>query len=169
MRRILVVFATLVLLWALVGQLNHAVTGWRIYFFAGALYVLHAALFQPRRAGLAIAILGGLMCDAATPVAFGTHALLFALAHTIVHRVRERVARDDAVSLVVVALLLNLGLFLAFSFTQIHRSPAPAAIWPRLIVDLLCSQVFLALITPWFLALQARALVLARVGRAEGV
>ena len=44
-------------------------------------------------------------------------------------------------------------------------TPAPAAIWPRLIVDLLCSQVFLVLIAPWFFALQTRALTLARVPR----
>ncbi len=37
-------------------------------------------------------------------------------------------------------------------------SPSPAAAWPRLIADLVCSQVFLALIAPWFFALQHRAL-----------
>jgi hypothetical protein len=38
--------------------------------------------------------------------------------------------------------------------------PAPAAAWPRQIADLVCSQVFLALIAPWFFALQHRALAL---------
>ena len=51
-----------------------------------------------------------------------------------------------------------LALFLAFSFTQIHDSPAPATVWPRLIADLVCSQLFLVLVTPWFFALQAGAL-----------
>lgn len=163
MRRTLIQVCSLVLLWTLVGQVNHALTGLRVYFFVGALYVIHAGLLQPRRSGLIAVLLAGFICDAGTPVAFGTHAALFVIAHAIVFRLRDRVPRDDTLSRIILALLLNLGLFLAFSFTQIHRSPAPAAIWPRLLFDLMCSQIFLALITPWFVALQSRALVLARV------
>ncbi len=163
MRRTLIHVASLVLLWAMVGQANHALTGMRVYLFVGALFVIHAGLLQPRRSGRIAVLLGGFICDASTPVIFGTHALLFGLAHAVVYRLRDRVPREDNVSRIVLALMVNLGLFLAFSFTQIHRSPAPAAVWPRLLIDLLCSQVFLALITPWYLALQSRALVLARV------
>ncbi|HUR57689.1 MAG TPA: hypothetical protein VM029_08260 [Opitutaceae bacterium] len=163
LRRTLVHVASLILLWALVGQVNHMLTGLRVYLFAGALYVVHAGLLQPRRSGRIGVILGGFICDATTPVIFGTHALLFALAHAVVYRLRDRIPRQDTVSRIILVLLVNLALFLAFSFTQIHRSPAPAAVWPRLLVDLFCSQLFLAVIAPWFLALQSRALVLARV------
>jgi hypothetical protein len=165
MRRTLVHLGSLILLWGLAVELNHALTELRIYLFVGALFVLHAALLQPRGAGLAAVLLGGFVCDATTPVLFGTHALLFAAGHGIIFNLRDRVPRDDAISQIIVALLLNLGLFLAFSFTQIHRSPAPAAVWPRLLVDLVCSQVLLGIVTPWILALQSRALVLARVDR----
>jgi hypothetical protein len=167
LRRTVVHVATLILLWALVGQVNHMLTGLRVYLFAGALFVTHAALLQPRRSGRLAVVLGGFICDATTPVVFGTHAFLFLVAHALVYRVRDRVPRDDAISRIILALLVNLALFLAFSFTQIHRSPAPAAVWPRLLMDLVCSQFFLALITPWFLALQSRALVLARVEHTE--
>jgi rod shape-determining protein MreD len=91
--------------------------------------------------------------------------LLFATAHVTLFHIRDRVPRDDNISAIVVVLLTNLALFLAFSFTQIHDSPAPAAIWPRLIADLVCSQIFLVLVTPWFFALQAGALALARIPR----
>lgn len=167
MRRALILFLTLIALWTVVAQLNHALSEARIYLFAGALFVVFAAVTQPRRSGLAASLLGGLLCDAHTPVIFGTHLLLFAAAHVILFHVRDRVPRDDNVSAIIVVLLTNLALFLLFSFTQIHASPAPAAIWPSLIVDLLCSQVFLALVTPWFFALQAHALMLARVPRHE--
>ena len=63
------------------------------------------------------------------------------------------------------ALLANLALFLMFSFIQIARSPAPAVAWPRLIADLACSQIFLALVAPWFFALQLRAVTLAGSSR----
>jgi cell shape-determining protein MreD len=163
MRRTLTLFATVILLWILVAELNHALSGVRVHLFAGALFVAFAALTQPIRTGLVVSILGGLVCDANAPVRFGTHLLLFAAAHLTLWHLRDRVQRDDAVSATVVVLLTNLGLFLVFSFTQIFTLPLPDAAWPRLLMDLLCSQVFLAVVTPWFFALQARSLMLARL------
>lgn len=160
MRRFLTLSLTLVLLWAIVAEVNHALSGQRVYLFIGALYVAFAALTQPLRAGIFVSCAGGLICDANSPVNFGLHMLLFSLAHVILHHVRDRIAHDDSLSIIFVALLTNLALFLVFSFSQIHASPAPAAVWPRLIADLLCSQVFLTLVTPWFFALQGRALLL---------
>lgn len=167
MRRTLILFLSLLLLWALVTQLNDALSAWRIYLFAGGLFVAFAALTQPRRSGLAASLLGGLLCDANTPVAFGTHLLLFAAAHVTLFHVRDRVPRDDNTSAIVVVLLTNLALFLLVSFGQIHAAPAPAAVWPRLIADLVCSQLLLILITPWFFSLQAGALALAQLPRED--
>jgi rod shape-determining protein MreD len=83
----------------------------------------------------------------------------------VVFHLRDRLPRDDTLARVIVALLANLALFLLFSFIQIARSPAPAVAWPRLIADLACSQVFLALVAPWFFALQLRAVSLAGSSR----
>jgi hypothetical protein len=169
MRRIAVLFLTLLLLWTLVAQLNHALSsfaGMRVYLFSGSLYLTFAALTQPLRPGLASVILGGLVCDANAPTAvFGSHTLLFVAAFLVVFNLRDRIPRDDTTGRIVVALLANLALFLAFSFSQVVRSPMPGAVWPRLFADLVCSQIFLALATRWFFALQARALVLAQVER----
>lgn len=167
MRRTFVLFGTLLILWMLVTQLNHALAPLRVHLFVHAPFITFAALTQPRRAGLAASMLAGLVCDAHAPVAFGTHLLLFAAAHLMLFHIRERVPRDDAISAVIVALLTNLALFIVFSIIQLQSSPAPAALWPRLLFDLLCSQVFLVLLTPWFVALQARSLALARVQREE--
>jgi rod shape-determining protein MreD len=165
MRHTLVTFLTLVLLWALVAEINHALSALRVYLFVGALFVTYAALMLPWRAGLATSVLGGLLCDASAPVWFGTHLVLFTAAFAIVTHLRTRLPRDDTVARIVVASLANLGLFLLFSFTQISGSPAPASAWPRLIADLICSQIFLALLAPWFFALQHRALLLAGAER----
>lgn len=167
MRRTLVLFATQLLLWTIVTQLNDALSGQRIYVFAGALFVAFSALTQPLRPGLVATMFGALVCDANSPVTFGTHLLLFSTAHLTLFQIRERVPRDDNIAAVVVVLFTNLALFLVFSFSQIHVSPAPAAVWPRLIADLVCSQVLLALVTPWFLALQAGSLALAQVPRED--
>lgn len=166
MRRMLTLSATLLLLWVLVAQLNHVLTGWHTALFVGGLYVAFSALTQPMRAGLGAALVGGLICDANSPAdVLGIHTLFFAAAHLTIFNVRDRVAREDTPSRVVVALLANLALFLAFSFTQIGQSPSPAAAWPRLLMDLVVSQVFLALVAPWFFALQERSLLLTGVDR----
>jgi rod shape-determining protein MreD len=162
MRRALVIFATLVLLWAVVSELNHALTPLHIYIWLGGLFVTYSALLLPLKAGLTATLLGGMLCDATAPVAFGTHTLLFAAAHVIILNVRDRVPTDETVVRVTVALVANLSLFLVFSIIQITRLPAPTAVWPRLIFDLICSQIFLAVVAPWFFALQAGALELAR-------
>ncbi len=167
MRRTLVLFATSLLLWVLVTQLNDALAGWRVHVFAGALYVMFAALTQPHGPGLASAFLAGLVCDAHAPVAFGLHALLFAVAHEILFRARARLPRSDALSVTLIALLLNLGLFFAFALTRLRGGPAPGALLPRLTADLVASQVVVALAAPWFCALQERVLALARVPRLD--
>jgi rod shape-determining protein MreD len=166
MRHTLTIFLTLALLWALVAQANHELSGLRVYLFVGGLYVTYAALMLPWRAGLASTLLGGILCDANAPVTFGTHLILFATAFAVLSHLRDRLPREDTVARVVIALLANLALFLLFSFTQIGGSPAPGAAWPRLIADLIVSQVVLAFIAPWFFALQHRALLLARAERA---
>jgi rod shape-determining protein MreD len=164
-RRTAITFLTQLLLWALIAQVNHATSELHIYFFAGGLFVAYAALMLRLRDGLVAALLAGLVHDATTPVYFGTHLVLFATAHVIVYHLRDRIPRDETMARVLVALFANLAIFLLFSFFQIGQSPAPGVAWPRLIVDLACSQLFIALVAPWFFALQARSLVLAGVER----
>ena len=162
MRRALVTFSTLVLLWAVVSEINHLLSPYHVFLWTAGLFVTYAALALPLRGGLAATFMAGLLCDASTPVAFGTHALLFAAAHVVIFNLRDRVPRDETAGRVIIALLANLALFLVFSFLQIGRLPLPSAAWPRIICDLICSQIFIAVVAPWFFALQAGALDLAR-------
>ena len=67
MRRTLILFLALLVLWGVVTQVNHAVTGWRVYVFVGGLFVVYAALTQPLRPGLATSLLAGLVFDANAP------------------------------------------------------------------------------------------------------
>lgn len=165
MRGVLTLFATQLVLWTLLSQVNHALSDAHIYLFPGSLFVTYAALMFSLPSGLAVTLLAGAINDANSAADFGTHILLFAATHAVIFHLRPRLPREDTIGRVVIALLANLGLFLVFSFIQIGNSPAPGAAWGRLLVDLLCSQVFLAVIAPWFFALQHRALVLARIER----
>lgn len=154
-------FATLLVLWTLVAQANHALAPWHVYLWLGSLFLAYSALVLPLRSGLLTTFLGGLLCDSATGSTPGLHALLFAAAHALLFHLRDRLPRDDTTGRVVIALIANLALFLVFSFLQLALLSSAGDVWPRLICDLLCSQVVLALIAPWFFAFQAAALRLA--------
>lgn len=163
--RTLTLFGCQLILWAIISQLNNTLSGAHVYLFVAGLYLTFAAVAQPFGSGCAAAILIGAVSDANAPVAFGTHVVLFTLTHVLLCRLRGRIPRDDTVSRVVIAVLTNLGLFLALSLSRMAHSPVIAANWPRLLWDLVCSQLLLTLIAPWFFALQERALVLVRLER----
>ncbi len=189
MRRPLVIFLTLLLLSVIVGQLNHALSGWHVSIFLGGLCVAFAALRLKRKEGLLAVIAGGLLFDANAPfigllhfdpaslaipnysnqpIWFGCHALLFAMAHSFVFHFRNRVPREESLVGILAALLSNLAIFLGISFVAVSHAPAGADVWPRLFVDLMLSQTVLAIVAPWFLALQSRSLEIAGIDlRAE--
>jgi rod shape-determining protein MreD len=162
MRGCAALFLTLYLLRALVAEANSALSGLHVWLFAGGLFVVYSALMMPFGQGFTASVLGGLLCDSVTPVAFGTHAALFAAAHAVVYNVRERLQRDETAVRVTVALLVNLALFLALSVMRIRLSHLGAWAWPRMLSDLAWSEGALALAAPWFFALQLRTLQLAR-------
>lgn len=166
-RRWLIPFATTLLLWSLVVQLNHYLAPYGAYLFVGGLLVTFAALRLSLRNGLVATLLTGLAVDALEPVPFGTHFVLFGIMHVLLFHLRTRFPREELVFGVVVALLANLGLFLAVSFVALGDQPAAGAAWLRLFADLGWSQLFIAAVAPWFLALQARALELGRVNLAD--
>lgn len=169
MRRFLALLIPLLVLWLVVSQVNHALAVVHVYLVLGGLFIVYTALTMPLRTGLLTSFAAGLLHDAHTPVTFGLQGVLFALVHAVVFHVRDRVPRDETVGRVVIALLANLALFLVFSFTQIGQLPSPAEVWPRLIWDLLWSQLAISIAAPWFFALQNRSLVVARVARDEPV
>ena len=146
------------LLWLLAGQCNHYLAPLGVYLYVGGLYVTFAALHLDFRHGLSTTLLLGLIIDAAEPVPFGTHFVLLGAAHIVLFSVRSRVPREEPLFGMFAALLANLGLFLALSFLLLGGHPAPAAAWKRLFTDLLFSQITLAVVAPWFLALQHEAL-----------
>jgi rod shape-determining protein MreD len=162
MRGAVALFLTLYLLRALVAEANNALSGLHVWLFAGGLFVVYSALAVPFREGFAASVLGGLLCDCVSPVAFGTHAVLFAAAHAVVFNLRERLQRDETAIRVVVALLVNLALFIALSVLRMRTSHLGAGAWPRLLSDLFWSEAALLVAAPWFFALQLRTLEMAR-------
>lgn len=165
-----VTLANLLLLW-LAGLANHYLaSAWfpfrdhfTAYVYVGGLFTTFAALRLDPRNGWIATILTGLFADAQTPVPYGTSVVLFGLVYAALLYGRQRFPRDEPLFGTVVALFSNLFLFLALSFFLVGSNPSPARAWLRLFTDLVLSQLFLAAITPWFLALQARAFDLLRL------
>ena len=153
LRRVALLLGPLLLLWAAGTELNHVLAPYQVWVFAGGLQVAFIALTQAFGPGLAAVLLAGLVWDAAAPVPFGTHALLFGFAHNVVFRMRDRIPKDDPVAAVLLALFTNFGLFLAFGA---FRGPVDGTAWTRLATDLVASQLCVAAATPWFTVLQAR-------------
>ena len=162
-RRVLILFAASLLLALLLGQLNHLLSLRQVHVWCGGLFVAFAGLRIAFGPGAAACFLAGLLLDANAPVPFGTQGLLFLAAHAVVFTIRSRAPRDEIAVGVVVALLANLGLFLALGFLRIEAGDDSARAWLRSFADLLASQIVLALIAPWFFSIQKRLL-----GRSAG-
>lgn len=161
--RWLIVFLANLLLWWLVGLANHYFANASLHFYIGGLFVVYSALRLDHRNGLIVIVLTGLMMDAAEPVPFGTSMLLLGFVHATLLYGRRRFPREGAVFGIVVALFANLFLIIALSFLLVGANPRPGSAWLRVFVDLLASQLLLAVLTPWFLALQDRAMTLVAI------
>jgi hypothetical protein len=162
-RTVTIVFAIGVLFWTLFEQLNHYLSDWYISLFIGGLLVTFPALRLRSRDSWKIVLLLGFWCDATAPVRFGLHAVLFLAAHTFIHFFRDRFPREETTLGVAVALIANAAIFLVLTIAMIERHPTPFAALPAMFLDLFMSELFIALVAPWFFAMQERALEIAGV------
>jgi cell shape-determining protein MreD len=169
-RWLIVTLANLLLCW-LVGLANNSLGDFSflwldhvsIHLYLGGLLVTYAALRLDPKSGLVSTLLTGLMVDALTPVPYGTSLILFSLIHVTVLYGRHRFPREGPVISMVVALFANLFLFIALSFLLVGAGPRPGETWLRIFSDLFFSQLAILVLTPWFIALQDRAMELAEI------
>jgi rod shape-determining protein MreD len=161
--RWLIVFLANGLLWWLVCLANNYLADSGLHVYVGGLFVVYSALRLDHKHGLIALILTGLLVDAIEPVPYGTSMILLGFVHATLLYGRRRFPREGAIFGIVVALFANLFLIIALSFLLVGGNPRPGSAWLRIFVDLLASQVFLAVITPWFLSLQDRAMELVAI------
>lgn len=157
-RRLFVILVTSWILVLIMRQANHLLSGFGLSLWLGGLLVTLPALRLNFRTGLTGSFLLGLALDAWTPVGFGTHALLFSLAHVVIFRLRNRIAANETAIGITVALFTNLALYTALSLLLLKTLGGTPISALRLLVDLVVSQLVLVLIAPWFFALQERSL-----------
>lgn len=160
-RLIFVAVACGAALWTLFAQLNHYLSGWHVSLFVGGLLVTFPALRLNYRDGWKIVVLLGFWCDATAPIRFGLHAVMFLAAHTFIFNLRGRFPREEAFFGILVALIANAAIFLVLTLAMIVRHPAPFSALPAILLDLLLSELFVAVAASWFFALQEHALEIA--------
>ncbi len=161
--RWLIVFLSNLLLWWLVGLANNYLAAASMHLYVGGIFVVYAALRLDPRHGLIATLLTGLLFDALEPVPFGTSLVLLGVVYATLLSGRQRFPREGAIFGIVVALFANLFLVIALSFLLVGANPRPGDAWLRIFVDLLASQLAILVVTPWFLALQTRAMELAQI------
>lgn len=149
----------LILLFAL-QQLNHAVSPWGFALYAGGLLVSFPALRLSLRNGLFVTVPTALFSDAFLPLPYGTSLLLLTAAHLIIHHLRGRLAREEVRVGVITALVANFFIFSAITLLMRQDRPPSGWYWVRAGTDLALSEAAIALLGPWFLAVQHRGLAL---------
>lgn len=164
MIRLTAIFLAQYLLWFIAGMLNHSLAVWQVYLFTGGLFVTYLALYAGPTEGLVAALLNGFLFDAASPVPFGQHALLFAVVFTILQRLRSRLAYGLLTVQIAAAVIVNLVLFVAKCLLQHDRMLPLSYVVPRLFWDAALSSVLLALVVPWAFALQDKVLAVVTPG-----
>ncbi|GAB5560280.1 MAG: hypothetical protein SynsKO_19270 [Synoicihabitans sp.] len=155
-RRLFVMVMAAWVLITLVRQVNHAASPLNLSLWVGGLLVAFPAIHLNPRTAFTSCFIIGLMLDAWSPLPFGTHALLFGAAQIIIGRLRMRLATREPTIELIVALIANLILFVAMTFIVIGRSGGGSFSGFRLLAELAVSQVVIALILPWYFALQSR-------------
>jgi hypothetical protein len=175
-RRWLIVFATTLLLWFLVCQLNHYLAPAGVFLSVGGLLVTFAALRMNLRNGLTATILIALAVDAIEPVPMvghhllqGPHLLLFTTTHVLIFHIRARFPQDEILFTLGTALVANLGISLGlfFIYVELAALPASGTTALRMLADLGWSQLFVLVFGPWFFSLQQRALEMGQIDLAE--
>lgn len=162
-RQPLIIIACGVLLWTITAQLNHYLAVWHLNLFTGGLMLAYPALRFRSRLAWRILLPLGLLVDAVSAAPFGMHAFLFLLANVFIFWIRGRNPRPDAVFGVLVAVAANAALFLVVAAAFAIRGPVQVGVVWTVFANLVLSSVFVALVAPWFFALQTRALALAGI------
>ena len=161
MLRVLILFATQLLLWTILVVTNHQLAAWQLTIHAGGLFVVFAGLSMGPREGLWAALLSGLLLDAGSPNPFGQQALLHGILFTLLLQYRPRLAHRETSVQVFVTLVINLLLYL-LQYVLNYGVIADVGIqWERFFWDLAVSELVVGLCCPWLLSLQAKAVALA--------
>jgi uncharacterized membrane protein len=144
----------------LVAEVNHYAAPLSLQFYLGGLLLTFAALRLQLRQGLMATGITALVMDALNPLSFGYTFFLMLGCHAVVFSVRGQFPRETPRWGILIALLLNLVLMVAFTLATFRHAPAPGAFLGRAFTDGVLSLIAVLLVGPWFLSLQKCSLAM---------
>ena len=156
--RVIIVLAVNAVLYVFISQVNALLAPLALHLSIPVVYLVFSALYLRMSHACAVAVLSGLTIDAALPVAFGCHSFLFVLAYALIISIRLRLRRENAYHVTFLSLGANFfiiaGLTLVTGFQGAPMGPSLL----RLLIDLIFSQLVLAVVAASVVAAQRRIL-----------
>lgn len=152
--RAIALFGANLLLYGLVQGLNNALTPLGLSIYIGGLFIAFPALVLPPLGALIVILLSVFLMDAPLIIPFGSSAPLFTFGFYLTTLAEQRIHYSLKTLTMGIAFTLNLGLFLCISLIAPETSFRNPQQLQTLAINLVLSQAFLLIITPWFLSFQ---------------
>ncbi len=159
-RRTLVILAVNGLLYFALNQVNAVLAPLSLHLSLDALYLLFAFLYLKTNQGLLIGFLTALFIDAALPVPFGVHTILYFCTLAALLRMRRELRRDNPRHIVLAAFWSNFFIMLGLSLLVGKGLLAQWDFWLRFCSDLAISQLLLIFLVRWWVDAQRQVLLL---------
>lgn len=157
LRLLILLAANFLLLW-LVVTINVTLTAWQFTLYFPALFLVFPGLNLKPAPAILCALITGFCFDAAYPVPFGLHAVLFTLAAGGILQFRRRLHREKSAHRLYLTHALNGLLVVGFSIAIGREFLFYFPYWVRVLSDLAVSHLLLLILAPWFFSLQLHAL-----------
>ena len=125
-----------------------------VYFYLGGVFAILPAIRLDFYRGFCCAVVTGCFLDAALPTPFGFHACCLAIAQVFLWSTNERMKMHRRQTLILFGLIMNLFLFLTLHVWFLFQVPEGTEILHgRTFVDLVFSELLIALPMPWLIEL----------------
>ncbi len=161
----LIILGANALLFVLLTWVNQWLSMGSVTIYLPAAFVLFTALHGSNRIAFATALVVGLFIDALSPLPYFSQTFVLLLCTTILMSLRQRIRRSSLMQTTAIGLVANTLAFLTLTllFSLFSTLPLDLAVFLRIVIDLLLSQLVFLAVAPWFLEFQKSLLSLSGV------
>ncbi len=159
-RRTLIILLANGLLYFVLNQINEILAPVSVHISMDALFLLFVFFYLKTGQALLIGLLTALFVDAALPVPFGMHIILYFGSLAFLLNMRRVFRRESPRHVLLAALWCNLFIMLGISLLAGQDLLTQSAFWLRFLCDLALSQLALALVACWWVNLLRKVLLM---------
>lgn len=148
--RVILLFASNVILVYLMLLVNSALASWSIYLYLLGPLIVFPALYLRHRSYFICTLLTGLWVDAALPTPFGWFTICFLFAGAFIFQMRIRFRAEHNYHPILLAHALNFFYLALLAIFLGNGSLGSVAYWVQVAATSLASHLVLLLVAPWF-------------------